>query len=94
MNERRIHVAAWRRRAIAATALAASIAGIWLTSHIALTPPTPVIAKVDPPVMKPDVRITFAKESNVIAVPIESDNPNVTIVMVYQAVRPTPKNRM
>ena len=94
--ERRIHAAVWRRRLVASMALAASIAGIWFASHLAFPPPTPapMLAKVEPAKpARPDVRITFPKDANVIAVPIESDNPNVTVVMVYQAVRPTPKHR-
>jgi hypothetical protein len=98
--ERRLRTAIWRRRIVATVTLAASIAGIWLASHLAFPPmpPTPMLVKTEPPPQapkpaRPDVRITFPKDANVIAVPIESDNPNVTVVMVYQAVRPTPKHR-
>ncbi len=93
--ERRLHTVIWRRRVVGTLALAASIAGIWFASHL-FSPPTPVpmVARVEPPKLaRPDVRVTFPKDAHVIAVPIESDNPNVTVVMVYQAVRPTQKNR-
>jgi hypothetical protein len=97
--ERRIHAAKWQRCIALSAALAASVAGIWLASHFLSMPrpPSPMLAKVDltppPKPARPDVRITFPQDANVIAVPIESDNPNVTVVMVYQAIHPTPRSR-
>jgi anti-sigma factor RsiW len=82
--ERRIQTVRRRRIAVAAIALAASIAlfALWLqTDHTAPSPSSrrsgPTLASNTPP-----VRVTFPAR-NVIAVPVESESPNVTVLMVY-----------
>jgi anti-sigma factor RsiW len=85
--ERQIHVVRRRRFAVAAVALAASIAliAIWLQADRTVQTPSsknavPMLAST-----APRVRVSFP-DRNVIAVPVESESPNVTVLMVYPTI--------
>jgi anti-sigma factor RsiW len=84
----RIQIVRQRRFAIAAVALAASIAlfAFWLQPDHPATPPAsrdlgPILASNASP-----VRVTFPAH-NVIAVPVKSESPNVTVLMVYPVLQ-------
>lgn len=90
----------WRTGLAAAAIIALFFAG-WLTFNIPQTdsPSQPVIAKaqkVDHPLaaaiskLPDNVRVTF--DDDVISVPIKSENPNVTIIWIYQTVKTANKS--
>jgi anti-sigma factor RsiW len=87
----RIDAMHWRRRALAAIALAASIGFVafWL-SHDGSTPDT-TPKTISPPIASaaPPVRVTFPGHKT-IAVPVESESPNVTVLLVYPNLRTQP----
>src|SRR5207244_2547418 len=75
-----------RRRVAAAAAVLAVAAGVaWLLMPTD-RPPTP-LASVQPAADAPQpaerVRVTFPAGSNVIAVPVPAESPNVTVIWVY-----------
>ncbi len=81
-----------RRAALWATAAAVLVAVMWQSSgerhESVATPKTaraPEVATVAP--SRPEVRITFPDEANVIARPLESKNPQVSIVWIYPVLR-------
>ncbi len=81
-----------RRAALLATAAAVLVAVMWQSfgqrHESVATPKTaraPEVATVAP--SRPEVRITFPDEANVIARPLESKNPQVSIVWIYPALR-------
>lgn len=74
-----------QRSALLAAAAALIAVGFWASQRreqgeSPIQPPVAVTAK-------PAVRIRFADEDSVIAMPLKSKNPRVTIVWVYPAVR-------
>jgi Putative zinc-finger len=87
----RIDARRWRRRALAAIALAASIGfmAFWLSRD----GETPAIGPkaISPPIASaaPPVRVTFPNKK-LIAVPVESESPNVTVLLVYPNLRTQP----
>jgi hypothetical protein len=98
----RIRLATRRRALLGAAALAAgvlaAIAGWWFASerrHDELPSPVVVEKAASPhassPEARPLVRVTFAPASDVIAVPIETNRPNLTMIWVYPTVRPEAK---
>ncbi|MHC4441891.1 MAG: anti-sigma factor family protein [Planctomycetota bacterium] len=90
----------WPTAIAAAAAITLLITG-WLTLNIPQTdsrPQQPVIAKTQKvehplaaaiPKLPENVRVTF--DNDVISVPIKSDNPNVTILWVYPAIKTADK---
>jgi len=94
--ERRLEGAAWRRRIGMTTALAVSVAVVWLASHDWSTPPPPippqppVVVQIDP---RPPVKVEVLPGSPNLAVPIESGDPNVVIVMIYPTLKNSNPNR-
>ncbi len=95
--EHRLNVATWRRRIGATAALAASVGLVWLVSHSWRTTEALLPAKQEVVVAhveaRPPLRIRFPKDAPLIAVPIESDDPNVAIVVVYPTMKSTSKAR-
>jgi len=91
--ERRIQTGRRRRFAVAAIALVASIAlfAPWLQTD--RTAPSPSSSGSGPTLASntPLVRITFPAR-NVIAVPVESESPNVTVLMVYPVSQADPSS--
>jgi predicted anti-sigma-YlaC factor YlaD len=96
-TEHRLRAARSQRFAAVIAALAACVAAIVIVSRTyfrtgmppATNPPTGQsrLANVPPPA--PAVRVRFASPAGVIAVPIASDSPHVTLVQVYPALRAT-----
>jgi Putative zinc-finger len=85
--ERRIRVVRRRRIAFAALALAASVAliAVWLQRPVE---PPPIAKNSGPLVaeLTPRVRVAFP-DKNLIAVPVESESRNVTVLLVYPGLR-------
>jgi anti-sigma factor RsiW len=72
------------RTALLAASIAAVVLGIWATR-----PGDPEIAVAPPPAIPPSsnsVHIAFAPEQKVIAMPLKSKNPRVSIVWVYPTI--------
>lgn len=60
--------------------------------QIVQAPPTigpvePQAAEMSPPKQRPNVTVSFSNADDVIAVPVETENPNVTIIWVYHTVK-------
>lgn len=104
--ERRLRMARWRRVTAVAAALAATAAGVWLLGRYLPRPgqPSPPLADVRPEPPAPEeprpadlVRVSFPRSANVLAVPVQTESPNVTFVWVYPnlraAHRPAPDER-
>jgi hypothetical protein len=105
--ERRLRRVRRRRIVATAAALAAALAGVWLLGRYRPRPeqPSPPLADVRPePPAAPEaprpadrVRVSFPPGANVLAVPVETESPNVTFVWVYPnlraANRPAPDER-
>jgi anti-sigma factor RsiW len=97
----RVHrrlVAARRRRvaaglaALAACAIVCVLAGQWLTSHQLPMPAPEVKAHSNPPAPEAPpatapVRVTFRDPARVLAVPVPSDSPHVTLIQIYTGLR-------
>jgi hypothetical protein len=88
----------WQTVLAAAAVIALLFAGWWtLNIPQADTQPPQLemvkAAKVDHPLaaaiskLPANIQVSFKNEEEVIAVPIKSDNPNVTILWVYPAVK-------
>jgi hypothetical protein len=89
-----------RRFAAGLAALAASVVIVVLVSRPLFLPeievpapskhelPQPRLADVDSP--KVEVRVRFPRAARVIAVPVASDSPHVTLVRVYSGLRDGP----
>ncbi len=90
--ERRLRAARRRRVAAALTALVAAVAGLWLFGRPAprMDDPRPPLAQVpsEPPRPAARVRVTFPARANLLAVPVPTDSPNVTALLVYPSRRP------
>jgi predicted anti-sigma-YlaC factor YlaD len=84
----RIDAMRWRRRALAAIALAASIGFVafWLSRDGSVPDTTP--KTISPPIASAaaPVRVTFP-DHQTLAVPVESESPNVTVLLVYPNLR-------
>lgn len=90
-----------RRKALmagAGVALAASVAlALWLGTRpdvIQESPPSrvpPETALAQPAPAVPSVRVTFSQSSGVIAQPVKSDNPAITIYWVYPVLKSQPE---
>jgi anti-sigma factor RsiW len=94
--------AAWRRRlAVAAAALAATVALVWLLSRPTSPPdhPAPQVVQAppesppaEPPQAVEPVRVRFPAGANVVAVPEPMESPNVTFIWVYPGQRAAPRS--
>jgi anti-sigma factor RsiW len=84
----RIDAARWRRRALAALALAASISFVafWLSRDGSAPDTSP--KTISPPIASaaPPVRVSFPGRK-MLTVPVESESPNVTVLLVYPNLR-------
>jgi anti-sigma factor RsiW len=80
----RIDARHWRRRALAALVLAASLSYVafWLSRDGSIPGIAPKI--ISPPIASAasPVRVTFPK-NKMLVVPVESESPNVTVLLVY-----------
>jgi anti-sigma factor RsiW len=87
----RIDAARWRRRALTAIALAASIGfvALWLSRDGSAPDTTP--KPISPPIASaaPPVRVTFPGDKT-LAVPVDFASPNVTVLLVYPNLRSEP----
>jgi ferric-dicitrate binding protein FerR (iron transport regulator) len=94
---RRLEAARRRRMAaglalLAACALIAVLAGHWLSSRqpVASVPQGHADFEARAPDPSPSparVRVTFSDPARVLAVPVASDSPRVTVIQVYTALR-------
>lgn len=79
-----------RLRFATLTAVAASLAALWLLRRdvprpeVRFEPPTVVVAPAPPD----PVRVTFPPSSGVTAVPVPAESPNVTVLWLFSAPRP------
>jgi anti-sigma factor RsiW len=93
----RRRVVRWAGGLAAAAVVLALLVGGWLgtrtpdalmpTTRQVEAPPEPAPPEPNPPA--PAVTVAFPGQSDVLAVPIKTDNPNVTIIWVYPALKPT-----
>jgi anti-sigma factor RsiW len=99
-NELQVFVSrheSYRRRAVTialAVAAAILIAATWLFNHSNSNSPEQVATTNEEPVPTAQPRATFAAAGNVIAVPVKSSHPDVTIVRVYSTLQPTNNLKM
>jgi hypothetical protein len=87
----RIDAIRWRRRALSAIALAASIGFVafWLTRDSSAPDTSPKTISASIASAAPPVRISFP-DHKTLAVPVESESPNVTVLLVYPTHRTEP----
>jgi anti-sigma factor RsiW len=79
----------WRWAGVGAVAGSVALAAAWWNWADIATPPRTVAGKAPPAVEQPSrPKVTVQLADNVIARPIESSDPRVTIVWTYPVVRP------